>query len=422
MRLLRVYHAGRNTEHRKRDLALASLGAHVTLVVPTFWEQRDAADLDRDSRIEIIELPVTRPSNVNFHRHVSSMAVRHVVADLRPDILDLHEEPFSLVTRQWLRAAPRALPVVVYSAQNVDKRFPPPFAQYERAALRRINGMYPCSRQAASVARGKGFAGPISVLPLGSDPTVIFPGDQGAYDPVVTLGLVGRMVPEKGVLDAVRVLAAVQQIRPARLLLIGDGPELPKALELATQLGVAASLEVHPWTSTENLSNWYRQMHVILAPSSSTSTWTEQFGRMITEGQRCGAVPVGYASGAIPEVIGDAGLVVDAGDVLALQSAVVALVNLPGNLEQMRERGLATSSRCDWTTIASAQMRLYDAVLSPGAAAAPTGREVARLEFGAPASLGGVDRPFALPLLRDVQRRWHRHEHRDRPDGPTGEQ
>ena len=112
--------------------------------------------------------------------------------------LDIHEEPVSVAARQWLAAVPSDLPVVMYTAQNVDKRYPPPFAQYERAAHRRVAALYPCSRQAASVARGKGFSGLIEVLPLGFDDTLFCPGEQYVDDAEIVLGLVGRLVPEKG--------------------------------------------------------------------------------------------------------------------------------------------------------------------------------------------------------------------------------
>ena len=86
----------------------------------------------------------------------------------------------------------------MYTAQNVDKRFPPPFAQYEQAAHRRVAALYPCSAQAASVARGKGFAGRLEVLPLGYDDELFTPGTQSLDDEELVLALVGRLVPEKG--------------------------------------------------------------------------------------------------------------------------------------------------------------------------------------------------------------------------------
>ena len=157
MKVLRVYHAGRDAAHRERDAALTAAGVHVTLVVPRNWpepghEARQAGSLD--SRFAVHELPVVRPGDVNRHVYADRAHLTALLEAVRPDVLDLHEEPFSAVVRQWLRVTPPDLPVVTYTAQNIDKRFPPPFHWYERRALHRVQGIYPCSRQAASVVRG----------------------------------------------------------------------------------------------------------------------------------------------------------------------------------------------------------------------------------------------------------------------------
>jgi glycosyltransferase involved in cell wall biosynthesis len=141
--------------------------------------------------------------------------LRALVAQFQPDLIDIHEEPFSAVAHQMLAVAPASMAVVIYTAQNIDKRFPPPFAQCERAAYRRVTAMYPCSSQAAAVARGKGFSGLIEVLPLGYDDTLFVSGSQSLDADELVIGLVGRLVPEKGVLDAVQVLAMLQTHRPA---------------------------------------------------------------------------------------------------------------------------------------------------------------------------------------------------------------
>ena len=195
MRVLRVYHGGRITAHRARERALVSAGINVTLVVPAHWPDEDAeADADAFSTVE---LAVTREGDVNRHAYRSPQALRRLIEERQPDVLDLHEEPFSVAARQWLKAAPPGLPTVMYTAQNVDKRFPPPFAQYERAAYRRVAALYPCSSQAASVARGKGFAGSIEVLPLGYDDSAFVAGDQSLATNEIVLALFGACA-EKG--------------------------------------------------------------------------------------------------------------------------------------------------------------------------------------------------------------------------------
>lgn len=399
MRVLRVYHAGRDRSHRLRDRALVAAGVDLTLVVPSSWPDAGSESVLTDEPFPVHELEVLRGGDVNRHRYADSERLRSVIASVRPDLVDVHEEPFSLATRQVLALA-GDVPCVAYAAQNVDKRFPPPFAQYERRALARLRGIYPCSRQAASVVRGKGFAGVVEVLPLGFEGDNYGPGEQRATDAEVVLGLVGRLVPEKGVLDAVEVLAHLRQNRPARLVVIGRGPEEAAGRERADTLGVGDAVTWLPWQGGEEMAEAYRHMHVVLLPSRATNTWVEQYGRVIVEAQASGAVVVGYASGAIPEVMGEAGEVVPEGEVDALAAAVVDVLGDEARYQRLRAQGLARVAALTWDDVAARQISFYADVLA-GAPAVATGRAAAVAEFGEPATLlGGNPRPFALPVLR----------------------
>lgn len=401
MRVLRVYHAGRDAAHRQRELALHQAGVDVTLVVPSSWDEGGAQRVLPETPYQIVELPVRRSGDVNRHRYADDGQVSALVSTLKPDVLDLHEEPFSAVSRQWLRTVPNGTPVVAYSAQNIDKRFPPPFAQWERAALRRLTGLYPCSRQAASVLRGKGFGGRLDVLPLGIDPTRLTAGSQRHDDPVWTLLLVGRLVPEKGVLDSVRLLAELANRVPVRLVIVGRGPAAAPAERLAQELRVADRLELVPWVDAAAMAGHYRSAHVTLVPSSATRTWVEQFGRVITEAQAAGSVVVGYASGAIPEVGGPLAPLVAPGDVAGLADLVGALHADEPRWQRLRAGGLQATATRTWEVVARRQRELYEAVLAAPGPAATTGRRAARAEFGPPAQVAGGGRPFALPLLRE---------------------
>lgn len=392
-----MFHAGRDPVHRSRERALAAAGVDLTLILPSAWPEVDGVTPEP---FEVAQLPVRRAGDVNRHTYADRGALAAVVARVRPDLVDLQEEPFSSVVRQALSVVPAGVPVVTYTAQNLDKRWPPPFAQWETRAFQRLAGIYPCSRQAASVVRGKGYAGLVTPLPLGIDPAAFAPGEQSLDEPVLVLGLIGRLLPRKGVLDAVRVLAAVQRVRPARLLLVGRGPDEDPARVLAAELGVGDRLEVHPWLGAASLGASYRRMHVVLVPSTATRTWVEQFGRTVVEGRACGAVVVAYASGSLPEVVGDSGVLVAEGDAKALSSAVVTLVGDAPRWEQLRAAGLAGASELAWPELARRQLAFYDAAFT-GAARVPAGREAAVREFGEPALIRGGGRPFALPVLRE---------------------
>jgi glycosyltransferase involved in cell wall biosynthesis len=298
------------------------------------------------------------------------------------------------------------MPVVMYTAQNVDKRFPPPFAQYEQAAHRRAAAMYACSGQAASVARGKGFGGLIEVLPLGYDDAAFTPGSQSLDNDEIVLALIGRLVPEKGVADAVRILALVNEARPARLVIMGSGPEERPARALAAAIGVADRLELAPWQSTAELAAAYRGAHLVLVPSRPTATWVEQFGRVIVEAQASGAVVAGYASGSIPEVAGEAAVLTEVGDVAQVAERIVELTADPADFARRRELGIAQSATRTCTRVAERQADLYRRVAAGNIVRSelphsPQRRRAAALaEFGAPAATPAGIRPFALPLLR----------------------
>jgi glycosyltransferase involved in cell wall biosynthesis len=408
IRVLRVYHAGRDPAHRRRERALSEAGVDVTLVVPTAWPEVDELTSEP---FAVRPLAVTRSGDVNRHRFADSTALHQVIASTKPDLVDIHEEPFSAVARQCLEVV-HDVPLVMYAAQNLDKRWPPPFAQWEQLAFRRVSGFYPCSRQAASVVRGKGYAGLIRSLPLGYDAAVIHAGDQDVEDTTITLALVGRMVREKGVREAVQVLYDVRRAgRDARLLLVGDGPEAAPALEQAHVLGLTEHVEHIHWLHSGDLAATYRAVHVLLQPSRATSTWVEQFGRTIVEAQASGAVVAGYTSGAIPEVAGEPGVLVPEGDAAALSAAVIALLNDTTEFTRRRSGGLAQSATRTWDAVARAQAAFYATALSATALSAQPSslavgsparrRALAAQEFGPPAT-NGIRRPFALPVLRSV--------------------
>jgi glycosyltransferase involved in cell wall biosynthesis len=348
---------------------------------------------------------VRRAGDVNRHTYTEQAALRRLIDEIRPDVVDIHEEPFSCSARQWLRARPRDLPTVMYSAQNIDKRIPPPFFGYERAAHRHCAAFYPCSRQAASVLRGKGFAGTVEILPLGYDDQVFYPGAQSVDREEIVLLLVGRLIAEKGADAAVHTLARVLAVRPARLVISGKGPEEAAVRELADSLGVADRVEFRGWRRTEDLACDYRSAHVLMVPSRPTSV-AEQFGRVIVEAQASGVVVAGYDCGAIPEVAGESAVIVPVGDVDQLADAVAHVAVDRADFVARQSAGRLQALDRTWNAVATRQIALYELARTGPGVSQPLPRsprqrrELARGEFGSTAATPSGPRPFSLPFLR----------------------
>src|SRR5207245_3300012 len=89
-------------------------------------------------------------------------------------------------------------------------------------------------------------------------------------------------------------------------------------------------LELQEGVPHHEVPRYLERMTALVLPSLTTPTWKEQFGHVLIEAMACGVPVIGSDSGAIPEVIGDAGLVVPEGDVAGLAEALRRPASTPG--------------------------------------------------------------------------------------------
>src|SRR4029078_13718994 len=106
-------------------------------------------------------------------------------------------------------------------------------------------------------------------------------------------------------------------------------------------------------------------MVVLCAPSRTTPRWREQFGRMLIEAFASGVAVVASASGEIPYVVGDAGLVVAEDDLAGWQQAIEMLT-----MERLRRCELARRGReraesvYSWPVVARQHLDFFERVMS----------------------------------------------------------
>jgi glycosyltransferase involved in cell wall biosynthesis len=259
----------------------------------------------------------------------------------RPDIVLVEEEPWSLAALEVLLICRRlGAQFVFFTWENVDRRLPPPFEWIRGAVMRHAAAAVAGSVEAKRLLERHGFQRAISVLPqLGVDPVRFSPVEQTGDASAVVVGFVGRLVPQKGVL---LLLDAIARVPPAvQILVVGSGPLKNAILARARALGLNGRLEVREDVRHDQVPHQLRRMSVLVLPSLTTPTWKEQFGHVLIEAMACGVPVVGSDSGAIPEVIGDAGLVVPEGDVQTLAATLQSVVSTPVLRAQLASRGRA---------------------------------------------------------------------------------
>jgi N-acetyl-alpha-D-glucosaminyl L-malate synthase BshA len=135
---------------------------------------------------------------------------------------------------------------------------------------------------------------------------------------------VSNFRPVKRVQDVVSVFQEVHRQRPARLLMIGDGPERSAAERRLRGLGLGARVAF--LGKQEEFTEWLAACDVFLLPSEQ-----ESFGLAALEALSCGVPVVASDIGGLPELVEDgrSGYLVPLGDVAAMAGAVLALVREP---------------------------------------------------------------------------------------------
>jgi len=89
----------------------------------------------------------------------------------------------------------------------------------------------------------------------------------------------------------------------------------------------------------------------------------EGFGLPLLEAMGCGAVAVGFANSSLPEVAGEAALLVPDGDDGSLATALARLLADPGEVVRRRRQGLERAAGFTWETAARSTVGVYEALL-----------------------------------------------------------
>jgi len=134
--------------------------------------------------------------------------------------------------------------------------------------------------------------------------------------------------PVKRIADVVRIFAKIRDAIPAKLLLIGEGPERLFIQQLVRELKLNA--DVHFMGEQDQLEPLFLCADLFLLPSEQ-----ESFGLTALEAMNCGVPVIATDIGGLPEVIthGETGYLFPVGDIADMAASAVSLLGDPARLE-----------------------------------------------------------------------------------------
>jgi len=128
---------------------------------------------------------------------------------------------------------------------------------------------------------------------------------------------------------------------------------------LAKQLEVEDVVRIIGAVAEEDKAALYQQARAFLYPSMY-----EGFGLPPLEALACGVPVIGSNATSIPEIVGDAGSLVDPQDARAMAGALIAVVTEAQLHDTLSERALAQVARFSWEKCARETVAAYESVMS----------------------------------------------------------
>lgn len=156
-----------------------------------------------------------------------------------------------------------------------------------------------------------------------------------------------------------RLLAAFAEVRRAHpaltLVIVGKRQWRAEGIEVAL-----AQHELEPYV---RFTGYLPDADVPLLYSGATAfvfpSLYEGFGLPVLEAMACGAPVVTSNVSSLPEVAGDAALLVDPCDTAAIAAAIRRIIEEPGLAERLRTRGLARAAQFSWERTAEETLAVY---------------------------------------------------------------
>ena len=206
----------------------------------------------------------------------------------------------------------------------------------------------------------------ITVIHNGVDRNRFYPGSEGAQavrdrtlEPGGYILTVGRLEPRKNHVNLIKAFAGLADAS-IPLVIIGQRHFGYQHIDdLIRETGLSDRIFVLDDVKDKDLPSFYRHARLFVYP-----TWAEGFGMPVLEAMASGIPVIASNTTALPEVVGDAGVLTDPEDVQGLRNAMDHLLSSPDVTRRYIENALVRAQCFDWDLSAQKVKQIYKEILN----------------------------------------------------------
>lgn len=295
MRAVILSHLYLDPDRRGKLRALAGMGVSLTVAVP-------GGSATEDAGVRLTSIPAKgTPGDPTCQWN--RKAIRALIADRRPDLIQVEDEPWSRAALHTAIEATRLqIPLVLCSQ---EARRPDGFFARRRArrALRNVRGVIAGNALAVEHLRDSLPHVPVIELPQFGVP--LPPLVERPPREVLSLGYVGRLLPDRGVDRLLRACATL--LGGWSLTIAGTGPEQESLELLAQRLGLASRVRWLGGVTREEVEALWERIEVLVLPADPQADGAERWSTILVEAMARGVIPVVMEGGIPASIVGDAG-------------------------------------------------------------------------------------------------------------------
>ena len=327
MRALVISTDAVDPSQRGKLRALEGMGCSVALAVPADWPLGGhRVEWGADGGIKVAPIQV-RGSDDPATLRWRGGGLTRLLTEFRPEIVQVEGEPWWPITARALRLAEKfKIPAVLAASSSV-----PPSLRFaerlrRRRSIRAARGFIGINRLALDLLLRERPSLPGAVIPL-HGVSVPVQGRPRSPRDGFDVGFIGRLVPERGADLLIRACARLRG--DWSLTVVGTGPAQQELEALAEKVGIGSRVRWLGGMPRHWLDSVWPTLDCVVLPARTTPRWVEPVGQALLDAMAQGLPVVGTESGVLPEIIGDAGIVVGEDDPDVLGLALERLQTMP---------------------------------------------------------------------------------------------